>query len=216
MFEHDESLQRSQGICSVCGSKDRQRLLALFLERETKFFTKGGSVLDIGPTENFSHLCKRNKKIKYLSIDKVNNRAMKQMSLTQLEIPDESFDYIICSYVLEHIIEDMNAISEMLRVLKKNGTCLIMVPKDIKRKETLEKILKKSTLEQRKKLFGHPDHVRIYGNDFFHRLKKKGFIVKSINYIEQISRSERKQFGLSKIYNTGTFITDMTIYLCTK
>ncbi len=43
-------------------------------------------------------------------------------------LPSESFDFVICSEVLEHITEYNEFISELYRVAKKNATIFITVP----------------------------------------------------------------------------------------
>jgi len=45
-----------------------------------------------------------------------------------LEYSNEQFDKILCSEVLEHLKDDLKAVSEMYRILKTNGTALITVP----------------------------------------------------------------------------------------
>ena len=59
------------------------------------------------------------------------------MILQKLIFPNNSFDLIICNHVLEHVLRDDLAISEIYRVLKKNGMAFLMVPVD----NTLEKNL---------------------------------------------------------------------------
>lgn len=51
-----------------------------------------------------------------------------QMDLTNLLIENNSLDVVICSHVLEHILDDNKAIIEIHRVLKIGGFCLICVP----------------------------------------------------------------------------------------
>lgn len=52
-----------------------------------------------------------------------------QGNALSLPFADESFDRIICSEVLEHIPEDLTAISELTRVLRRGGTMAITVPR---------------------------------------------------------------------------------------
>jgi SAM-dependent methyltransferase len=47
---------------------------------------------------------------------------------TQLPFPDETFDRIVCSEVLEHIPDLDTAVSELHRVLKPGGTMAVTVP----------------------------------------------------------------------------------------
>jgi len=45
-----------------------------------------------------------------------------------LPFPDETFDRVICSEVMEHVDDDNRACAEMVRVLKTGGTIAITVP----------------------------------------------------------------------------------------
>jgi SAM-dependent methyltransferase len=49
--------------------------------------------------------------------------------LAQLPYRDESFDFISALDVLEHIKDDYLAVSEISRILKKNGIAIIVVPR---------------------------------------------------------------------------------------
>jgi SAM-dependent methyltransferase len=43
-------------------------------------------------------------------------------------IGDRTYDFILCSHVLEHVANPLQAMSEMLRVLKNNGSLLLVIP----------------------------------------------------------------------------------------
>jgi SAM-dependent methyltransferase len=46
-----------------------------------------------------------------------------------LPFPDDTFDRVICSEVLEHIPDDVDAMRELARVLRRGGTMAITVPR---------------------------------------------------------------------------------------
>lgn len=53
---------------------------------------------------------------------------LEQGDITNLRFPDNFFDKIVCTEVLEHITEDKKAIKELYRVLKPGGVIAITVP----------------------------------------------------------------------------------------
>ena len=75
----------------------------------------------------------------------------------------------MCNHVLEHVLDDKKAMSELYRVLKKGGKAILQVPLDAEKEKSYED----HTIinpKDRNKHFGQYDHVRIYGMDFFNRL----------------------------------------------
>jgi SAM-dependent methyltransferase len=80
--------------------------------------------------------------------------ALLAADVRSLPFIDESFDGIVCSEVLEHIVDDRAAVTEILRVLK-SGRCLaVSVPR-----RWPEKICWRLSKEYRQSSGGH---VRIY------------------------------------------------------
>lgn len=69
---------------------------------------------------------------KYLKIARgiCNNKRViiKKTDVYSLPYPNDYFDLIICSELLEHLKDDLKALIELHRVLKKNGTLIITVP----------------------------------------------------------------------------------------
>jgi len=57
------------------------------------------------------------------------NWALSVADIRQIPFQNESFDLVICSEVLEHIIDDKAAISELERVLKPNCNLVVSVPR---------------------------------------------------------------------------------------
>ncbi len=52
-----------------------------------------------------------------------------QADVTRLPFRDEAFDVVICSEVLEHVPENRAAVSELVRVLKREGVIVVSVPR---------------------------------------------------------------------------------------
>jgi SAM-dependent methyltransferase len=98
------------------------------------------------------------------------------MDITRMPLPDSSFDIILCSHVLEHVEDDRRAMAEMYRVLRPGGSAIIQVP--LQGDTTLEDP-SATTADERKRLFGQHDHVRIYGLDITKRLEDAGFGVET-------------------------------------
>jgi SAM-dependent methyltransferase len=122
--------------------------------------------------------------------------ADRAADLTALPFADASFDFAICSHVLEHIEDDRAAIAELFRVLTPGSRSVIMVPIDLGRGETFEDP-SIDTADGRAKAFGHPYHVRICGADYPDRLRRAGFEVDLI-YSRSMTPHMRRFWRINK------------------
>jgi ubiquinone/menaquinone biosynthesis C-methylase UbiE len=59
--------------------------------------------------------------------DVANARAI-VADVHELPFPDERFDLTVCSSTLEHVVDPVRALSEMVRVTKRGGTFLLLMP----------------------------------------------------------------------------------------
>ena len=178
-------------------SLERHRLIWLYLKNETKFFTEKSNVLHIAPEQCFLSRFKELKNLKYTTTDLLSPIVDVRANIKNLPFEDCSFDIVLCNHVLEHIDDDLKALKEIHRVLKKGGWGIIQVPLDKDRQKTFEDNSITSKKE-RTKIFGQYDHLRIYGLDYFDLLKSVGFVVKPIAYADRFSNSEIDKFRLQK------------------
>ena len=135
--------------------------------------------------------------IQYDSIDINSPLANIKADICDLPIKDNTYDFILCNHVLEHVLDDNKAMSELYRVLIKGGTGIFQVPIDMNRKKTFQDDSITDKLE-RNKIFGQCDHVRVYGKDYFNKLKNTGFKVKQIDYSKEFSDEEILKYSIIK------------------
>ena len=176
-------------------SLERHRLLWLYLKNETSFFKAKLKVLHFAPESALMNQFKKLKNLSYDTIDLNSPIADIKGDICDLPFSDNSYDFILCNHVLEHIIDDNKAMKELYRVLKKNGIGIFQVPMDYNRDTTFEDF-SVTNKKERNKLFGQYDHVRIYGLDFFDRLQKVGFTVERCEYTSKLSKEDIIKFCL--------------------
>ncbi|MDN6327179.1 MAG: methyltransferase domain-containing protein, partial [Alkalibacterium sp.] len=101
------------------------------------------------------------------------------------------------NHVLEHIPDDTKAMQELYRVLKPGGIAILQIPIDSSREVTFEdnSITDK---DERTRIFGQYDHVRVYGIDYYKKLEKLGFTVKQIAYAENMTDEEIERYRINK------------------
>ncbi|MHA6697873.1 class I SAM-dependent methyltransferase [Chryseobacterium sp. A301] len=178
-------------------SLERHRQMWLYLEKETSFFSDSLKVLHMAPEQAFFKRFKRMKNLHYVSADLYSPIVDVKADLLQLPFENEEFDVVFCNHVLEHIVEDRKAMSELYRVLKPGGWGILQVPLKRSEKQTYEDF-SITDPKERQIHFGQYDHVRWYGMDYFTRLESVGFEVEVLEYSKNFSKQEQKRYGLSE------------------
>ncbi len=190
-------VQRPNALSPSTFSLERHRLLWLYLKNETDFFTTPKKVLHIAPEQCFLKLFKKQQNLEYTTADLYSPIADVKADICDLPFEENTFDVVFSNHVLEHIEDDKKAMSELYRVLKPGGMGVFQIPQDLSLENTYEDFSITSS-EERTKHFGQYDHVRIYGADYFDRLRNVGFTVKEVDYSKTISKEFVKKYCLVK------------------
>ncbi|WP_232731955.1 methyltransferase domain-containing protein [Confluentibacter lentus] len=166
-------LKNDDLLCPFCGSLSRKRRLWHLLNHNNVL---NGNLLHFSPSRSLYRILRKNKAITYYSSDFENEfLADYKFDITNINQESEKFDTIICYHILEHIIDDHKAISELYRVLKPKGSVYIQTP--FKEGDIYEDYSIIAP-EERKKHFGQDNHVRIYSIEGLkNRLMNNGFNV---------------------------------------
>ncbi|MDX8553883.1 methyltransferase domain-containing protein [Tenacibaculum sp. 1B UA] len=191
--------QRGNALSPSTLSLERHRLMWLFLQRESNFFSsdKRLKVLHIAPEQCFLDLFRKQQNLEYTTSDLESPIADVKADICDLPFEDNSFDVVFCNHVLEHISDDTKAMQELYRVMKVGGFGIFQIPQDLSREVTFED---DSITEpkERAKIFGQYDHVRVYGRDYFDKLRSIGFTVDEIDYTKKIAPEKLERFALMK------------------
>ena len=178
-------------------SLERHRLFWLYLKNETTFFSEKHRVLHFAPEQSFYKRFRKMSNLEYTTTDLNSPLADVKADICNLPFEDNSYDFIFCNHVLEHIPDDIKAMQELYRVLAPNGIGIFQIPQDLSRDLTFED----DTItdrNERTKIFGQYDHVRIYGRDYFDKLRSIGFSVSEVDYTTTLSEEEIKKYCLAK------------------
>lgn len=188
--------QRNNVLSPSTLSLERHRLLWLYLQNETDFFTAPRKVLHFAPEQAFYKRFRTMKNLEYVTTDLNSPLADVKADICHLPFKDNEFDLIFCNHVLEHIPDDTKAMQELYRIMKVGGMGIFQIPQDLSREKTFED----NSITDRKKraeIFGQYDHVRIYGRDYFEKLRGIGFKVAEVDYTSQLSEDEIERFCLA-------------------
>jgi SAM-dependent methyltransferase len=193
-------------VCPNCFSHPRHRSYKYTLDKIfSQFNQEKIKVLHFAPEAIIAHLITQYPNVDYLNVDIDHRKAMRKEDITQLSFANNSFDFIMCIHVLEHIPDDKKAMQELYRVLKPNGIALLDVPID-ETSETTYEDWSITSHEGRTKAFWQWDHVRLYGLDFPKKLRAEGFVVTEDDHIKEKGKEVINKQGLEATTN----------YLCTK
>lgn len=200
--------------CPQCKSHERHRALWLYFHEKKELLKEGNTFLHFAPETQFDELF-RNSGMEYHPVDISDENTLinEIVDIQDIPYPDDYFDLIYCSNVLEHVKDDAKAMNELYRVLKPGGTALILVPingisyeRPYDKSKTFESD-KYNTPELREKYYGQNDHLRLYGTDFKDKLINTGFKIKADDYIKNLGHEIIDKYALIK---------DENIFECTK
>lgn len=189
---------RENALCPHCLSLERHRLLWLYLERETTLFESLPRLLHIAPEVCLMRHLKSHYKSspeRYQTADLESPLADLHFDIQQIPLADESFDVVICNHLMEHVEDDLRAMRELHRILKRVGWGVLLSPVDLQRATTFEDD-SITDPKERTRIFGQYDHRRLYGNDFADRLRKAGFEVEDLDYAARLTPEERTRYAL--------------------
>jgi hypothetical protein len=198
---------RKNSICPVCSSVDRYRWVYWVLQNKTDILAKQNTVLHFAPEAPIYNILNKQSNIDYYPCDLFPTCGMHKVDVTDIPYRDGFFDYVIINHVFEHIDDEKQALGELFRVLKPNGTVIISVPICCNLEKTFEDS-HISTKEDRLKYYGQEDHVRLYGLDYKSRFSE-------IGGVEIREFSPRKEMDEDMISKYG-FIKDDVVMLCGK
>ncbi len=189
--------QRQNVLSPSTLSLERHRLLWLYLKNETGFFKDHLKVLHFAPEQAFYKRFRRLENLDYTTTDINSPLADVKADICDLPFEDNTYDFILCNHVLEHIPDDTKAMKEIYRILKPGGMAILQIPQDLSREVTFEDDSITSRKE-RALIFGQYDHVRVYGKDYFEKLRLVGFKVEEIDYSTTLTPSEIEKYRISK------------------
>lgn len=178
-------------------SLERHRLFWLYLIQDTSFFTKPQKVLHFAPEQAFLKRFRKLNNLDYTTTDLISPIADVKADICNLPFEDNTYSFIICNHVLEHIPDHIKAMQEIYRVLAPGGTAILQVPYEASRSVTFEDD-SITDPKERAKIFGQYDHVRVYGMDYFDTLKSVGFEVEANDFTDSLTDEQINEFRLAK------------------
>ena len=197
---------RENALAPDSMSLERHRLMWLFLQQKTNFFTEKLKFLHVAPEFCFINIFKKMENLQYITGDLVSPWADVKMDVHNIPFNDNEFDVVICNHVLEHVSDDKKVMKEFYRVMKKGGWGIFQVPIDKNNKQTIEDP-NITNPKDREKLYWQSDHLRLYGLDYSKKLQKVGFKVTESNFINELEQELVNKYALPK---------DEIIYFCEK
>jgi hypothetical protein len=182
--------------CPNCDSHSRHRALYLWLKNDFRIETKSGKVLIFAPERALNELWQSARNLRTITTDIEATRGVDLLAdVMRLPLKNESVQLIWCHHVIEQVVDDRIALSELNRVLQASVGKLLVSVGSTGREETED--------------FGYANqglsgNRRLYGSDFGKRLEEAGFQVEPMSY--DLDAEECKRYG----------VYPETFYCCTK
>ena len=151
---------RLRAKCPKCGELERARMAMMVINQiyDDEKASKT-DVLHVSP-ENFLRKHFKRKYKSYISSDLYRQDVDHQFDIQSIPYPDNSFDLVFASHVLEYVKNDRQALKEIKRVLKPEGLAFLPVP-----------MLHKKTIDFEERPL-NKRIIRETGEDYFDRYKE--------------------------------------------
>jgi len=133
---------------------------------------------------------------RYVSTDLRRTDVTTQQDITKMTFENDEFSTVICSHVLEHIPDDRQALAELARILRPGGFLIVQVPLNLESPTDEDPTV--VSPEERKRRWGEPDHLRMYGLDVADRIRAAGFDVEVLRCGALFEGSLRDHYGLDQ------------------
>ncbi len=184
--------------CPNCGAHDRERHLLLYLEAAGLLSRMSEMrILHFAPERHLAARIGSLSPVEYCKGDLCpSSKEVVQINIEEISHPDNSFDMVIANHVLEHVDDDLRALSEIRRVLQIGGLAILQTPFC----PTLHRTWSDSgiiTDHMRLQAFGQEDHVRLYGRDIFQRFASCGFVSSIRSHHELLPHTDAAQLGVN-------------------
>ena len=170
-FMHKNNRLRAK--CPKCGELERARMAMLVIDQI--YDEKRASetdVLHISP-ENFLRKIFKKKYKSYISSDLYREDVDHQFDIQSIPYPDNTFDLVFASHVLEYVKNDKQAIKEIKRVLRPGGLAFLPVPMlhektiDFEKRPPNKRIIRETGIDYFDRYREVFNEVKIYKPDSF-------------------------------------------------
>lgn len=185
--------------CPWCGGHDRERHLFLYIEKSGIFHDVAlKSVLHFAPEVRLSEYIASLGPAHYVRCDLFPATPdVLRVDMLAMPFAANSFDLLIANHVMEHVADDMMAISEISRVLKPGGFAILQTPYSAKLKVTWSDS-GIDTDDGRLNIYGQEDHVRVFGRDIFDRFASCGLESKVQSHNNLLTGFDGAYFGVNE------------------
>ncbi|MDD2358075.1 MAG: methyltransferase domain-containing protein [Thiovulaceae bacterium] len=183
--------------CPYCWSHDRERHLLMYIDTLDLWKVLKGRVLHFAPEVHLSDKIAALRPEQYVKADLYSNDDdVEKIDITAIPYANNSFDFLICNHVLEHIEDIETALMEIYRVLRKGGMAILQTPySNLLSNSFQDKNINSDVL--RMQFYGQEDHVRVFGHDLFNKLEDVGFQLRVKHHQEILVKIDSKKYGVN-------------------
>lgn len=184
--------------CPRCGGHDRERHLLMYLRASGLTDSMPGMrILHFAPEYRLSKRIQAMQPLAYVRCDLHPTCAdIEKVDMEAMPFDDGTFDMVIANHVLEHVSDDLKAVSEVARILRPGGLAVLQTPYS----ETLETTWSDAGItsnEARLQAYGQEDHVRLFGRDIFERFSQSGLATCVSTHSELLKGTNAELVGVN-------------------
>jgi len=188
--------KRANAVCPWCISRERDRLVYSYLKKEhTRLFNDTTRMMHIAPEPCLEPKFRSWVQTLYLTADLIRKDVDEQFDVMSIPYPNESFDAVFCSHVLQDVPDDLQAMQELFRILTPGGWAILNVP--VVTTASADHQAQPGNIRKSSDI--RPDeHLRSYGDDYPQRMRGIGFEVETIEASDLFTTEQLKRLAMDR------------------
>jgi SAM-dependent methyltransferase len=182
--------------CPICSSTVEERTVLLFLQAKTGLLSGELKVLVVTEPGKIPDYFANFPNAEVKVYNETGDFTIRDNTLKN-KYPSDSFDLIVCNYILEKLPDYIPVLKEMNRTLKPDGLIMLQANIDPEKDKTAEYPI--TSYKDRFLMYGIPGNHRRFGKDYAELVRSQGLKVSRLKFTEGFEGLPELSFNKNEV-----------------